>query len=248
MGVAAVVAAMNGLLNGPTAQSLWYPFSTKLTLVLELVPFRILGTSVPSSEPAHVSTILIKDASSTEAVVQCTTEVNSSSKVAVFVLLQIFIFIQKTSMDQLLMIDIVAFSFQPVEYDTPTDVVTGRTSGRGKTALFWFQLEPTFWVLNQFIFGQNALNSSRLGAGTRAESVPCWWKRGTGEVMITFSYWTIKRLQKTQKRLKITIKRQKTTTKSQNDFKETQIDPKGTKTTTKRQINIIISYHVYKVV
>ncbi len=43
-----------------------------------------------------------------------------------FVLL--FVFIQKTSKDQLLSIDIVAFSilsFQPVEYDTPTYAPNG---------------------------------------------------------------------------------------------------------------------------
>ncbi len=50
-------------------------------------------------------------------------------------------------MDQLLMTDVVAFSilsFQPVEYDTVTVVVTVRTSGQHKSAVFWFQLGTNF--------------------------------------------------------------------------------------------------------
>ncbi len=50
---------------------------------------------------------------------------------AFVLLLQIFVLIQKTSMDQLLIIAVVAFSvlpFQPVEYDMPTDVITVCTS------------------------------------------------------------------------------------------------------------------------
>lgn len=58
---------------------------------------------------------MIKDASLTEGVAQCTTDLNSSSKIAdhtdylqAFVLfLKMFVFIQKTNMDQLLMIIIL---------------------------------------------------------------------------------------------------------------------------------------------
>ncbi len=88
---------------------------------------------------------MIKDASLTEGVAQCTTEVNSRSKMAdrtdylqAFFVIADICFYPKNKHD-LLMIDIVAFSvlsFQPVEDDMPTDVVTVHTSGQGKPAIF----------------------------------------------------------------------------------------------------------------
>ncbi len=66
---------------------------------------------------------------------------------AFVLLLWIFVLSKKISMDQQLMIAIVAFSilsFQPVEYDTPTDVFTVRTSGQGKHVIFLFQLRTIF--------------------------------------------------------------------------------------------------------
>ncbi len=43
-------------------------------------------------------------------------------------------------------------SFQPVEYDTPTDVVTVRTSGQEKPILFWFQLGINFFSSKPIYF------------------------------------------------------------------------------------------------
>ena len=40
--------------------------------------------------------------------------------------------------------------FQPIECHMPTHVVTGCTSGQGKPAIFWFQLN--FQFPNQFNF------------------------------------------------------------------------------------------------
>lgn len=82
---------------------------------------------------------------------------------------KIFVLSRKTSMDQLLMmikrhledhyVQDSILSIQPVEYDTPTDVVTVRNSGPNLLSL-----ELTFRVQNQFIFYQNAPNGSNLGA------------------------------------------------------------------------------------
>lgn len=92
-------------------------------------------------------------------------------------------FIQKTSMDPLLTIGDMEdykvqnapLSFRSVEYDTPTHVVMVQASGPGKHAILWFQQGINFWVLNQIMVE----NSSKLGALTGKEPVPCWWKRGT---------------------------------------------------------------------
>ena len=61
-----------------------------------------------------------------------------------------------------------------LENDTPTDVITVR---KENLLFFGSSWEPTFRVPNQFIFGRNAPNGSKLGARTGTEPVPCWWKR-----------------------------------------------------------------------
>ena len=90
----------------------------------------------PAFPPVLSGTIVMKDASSTEGVAQCTLN---------------------------------------LENDTPTDVITVRK----ENLLFFASWEPTFRVPNQFIFGRNAPNGSKLGARTGTEPVPCWWKRAT---------------------------------------------------------------------
>ena len=61
-----------------------------------------------------------------------------------------------------------------LENVTPTDVITVR---KENLLFFGSSWEPTFRVPNQFIFGRNAPNGSKLGARTGTEPVPCWWKR-----------------------------------------------------------------------
>ena len=89
----------------------------------------------PAFPPVLSGTIVMKDASSTEGVAQCTLN---------------------------------------LENDTPTDVITVR---KENLLFFGSSWEPTFRVPNQFIFGRNAPNGSKLGARTGTEPVPCWWKR-----------------------------------------------------------------------
>ena len=94
----------------------------------------------PAFPPVLSGTIVMKDASSTEGVAQCTLN---------------------------------------LENDTPTDVITVR---KENLLFFGSSWEPTFRVPNQFIFGRNALNGSKLGARTGTEPVPCWWKRAKRDV------------------------------------------------------------------
>ena len=89
----------------------------------------------PAFPPVLSGTIVMKDASSTEGVAQCTLN---------------------------------------LENDTSTDVITVR---KENLLFFGSSWEPTFRVPNQFIFGRNAPNGSKLGARTGTEPVPCWWKR-----------------------------------------------------------------------
>ena len=89
----------------------------------------------PAFPPVLSGTIVMKDASSTEGVAQCTLN---------------------------------------LENDTPTDVIMVR---KENLLFFGSSWEPTFRVPNQFIFGRNAPNGSKLGARTGTEPVPCWWKR-----------------------------------------------------------------------
>ena len=96
----------------------------------------------PAFPPVLSGTIVMKDASSTEGVAQCTLN---------------------------------------LENDTPTDVITVR---KENLLFFGSSWEPTFRVPNQFIFGRNAPNGSKLGARTGTEPVPCWWKRAiSGDIV-----------------------------------------------------------------
>ena len=110
----------------------------------------------PAFPPVLSGTIVMKDASSTEGVAQCTPEVNSSTNLC------------------------CKMANEPwtlnLENDTPTDVITVR---KENLLFFGSSWEPTFRVPNQFIFGRNAPNGSKLGARTGTEPVPCWWKRAT---------------------------------------------------------------------
>ena len=94
----------------------------------------------PAFPPVLSGTIVMKDASSTEGVAQCTLN---------------------------------------LENDTPTDVIMVR---KENLLFFGSSWEPTFRVPNQFIFGRNAPNGSKLGARTGTEPVPCWWKRAISEI------------------------------------------------------------------
>ena len=98
----------------------------------------------PAFPPVLSGTIVMKDASSTEGVAQCTLN---------------------------------------LENDTPTDVITVR---KENLLFFGSSWEPTFRVPNQFIFGRNAPNGSKLGARTGTEPVPCWWKRANSGL---HKYW-----------------------------------------------------------
>lgn len=68
-------------------------------------------------------------------------------------------------------------SFQPVQHDMPTDVVTVRTSGQGKPAIFHFQLRVNFSGFEPVQFWSKC--SVTLGSETRKDLVLWWWKRGT---------------------------------------------------------------------
>lgn len=98
-------------------------------------------------------------------------------------LLQVFVFTKKTMMDLRRTISHLTFSllsfpssFQPVQYDTPTDVVTVRTSGQGKPAIFRFQLRVNFLGFEPVQFWSKC--SVTLGSETRKDLVLWWWKRG----------------------------------------------------------------------
>ena len=72
-----------------------------------------------------------------------------------------------------------------LENDTPTDVITVR---KENLLFFGSSWEPTFRVPNQFIFGRNAPNGSKLGARTGTEPVPCWWKRAISSLFQVLWY------------------------------------------------------------
>lgn len=110
-----------------------YPFSINKGWVLEPIPFWILWTLVPGYKLACASTTFEhKDASSTEGVAQCITEVNSNVDRTdypwVHLLLQIF----------------VMYPFPTVFHcwdDTP---LKSSRFALGKPAIFWFQLGTKF--------------------------------------------------------------------------------------------------------
>lgn len=91
-----------------------YTFSTKFALVLQPVSIRIFGSSVLSIEPACVSNSFERNPCKYGCASNC------------------------VSTDYLFFFFSI-LPFKPVEYDTPTDVVTVRTP-----TIFWFQLGTHF--------------------------------------------------------------------------------------------------------
>lgn len=143
--------------------------------------------------PVLSGTIVIRDVSSTEGVAQCTAEVNSRSKINVYVdylqtfvpLGQIFVFTLRRGMDQLLMRPLHALFWQSLTWFLRSCLLhplfpafrVWHTHWLKENLLFFgSNQETTFQVPNQLIFGRSALNSSKLGAET--ELVTCWWKMG----------------------------------------------------------------------
>lgn len=76
-----------------------------------------------------------------------------------------------------LMISHLTFSLFP----TPSSLSNLLHMTRPLMLQFTLQVKKNlrfFWENHQFIFGWNALKSSKIDAGTRTDPVPCWWKRG----------------------------------------------------------------------
>lgn len=148
---------------------------------------------------SRLLTIVIKNVLVMEEVAQCTMEVSKLADSVDYLQnvvwwLNIYDFIQKTSMDQLILrpLHVLFFPwwFLPwlpqccllhslfhtyrLEYDSPTAV---HIPGQGKPAFFkWLELGTNFSDIEPLYFWWNAPNGSKLGARTITEPVPCWWK------------------------------------------------------------------------